>query len=170
METWNEDQMAELEDASRNHPKPHLRIKALALLNLGRGKSKSEVAEFVGVYRHALLRWVRRYRDEGLAGLEVEEGRGRPSAVDAGELREIISQSPRHFGFNQERWTLSSLRRAVPSLRHLRSLRSVGYVLERAGFSPKRGQYQRISPDPEYGKKKPSRKPASGKAAKTRRK
>lgn len=170
MALWNQEQMKELEAARRQHPVPHIRSKALALWNLGRGKSRGEVAEFIGVYRHALLSWVRRYQAHGLAGLEVEEGRGRPSRVDEAEVREVLAQSPRHFGLSQERWTLSGLRQVVPSLRQFRSLRSVGYVLHRMGLAPKRGQYRRSSPDPEYLKKKRMPKSASGKRLKTRRK
>jgi transposase len=170
MGIWDEEQMKELNMAMRTHPVPHIRSKATALWNLGRGKSRSEVAEFMGVYRHAILRWKRRYEAHGLAGLEIEEGRGRPSRVSEEEVREAISQSPRNFGLQEERWTLSGLRSAVPSLRQFRSLRSVGYVLERMGLAPKRGQYKRSSPDPEYQKKKNMRSNASGKRLKIRKK
>lgn len=170
MALWNEEQMQELDQARKQHPVPHVRCKALALWNLGRGKNQTEVADFFGVFRHAVLSWTRRYQQHGLAGLEVEEGRGRPSRVDEAEVRRAIEQTPRNYGIAQERWTLESLRQAVPSLRQFQSLRSIGYVLARMGMAPKRGQYRRCSPDPDYQKKKNTRRPVSDKPSKTRRK
>ena len=45
MGIWREEQMKELDLARRKHPVPHIRIKAMALWNLGCGKSQREVAE-----------------------------------------------------------------------------------------------------------------------------
>ena len=164
MQPLNSQQMSELDFTRRMHPKPYVRVRAMALWNLGAGKSVTEVADFVGVYRHALVRWRKRYGAHGIAGLEIDEGRGRRSKVVEEEVLRVVSQSPRNFGLKQERWTLEALRDAVPSLRHLKSLRSVGYVLERINFSPKRGQYRRVSPDPQYEKKKTSRRMPQGSA------
>jgi transposase len=127
------------------------------------------VAAFLGVDRHAVLAWRRAFAARGALGLEVSPGRGRRSQVDEAEVLNAIQQSPRAFGLTQERWTLAALRRVVPSLRPLRSLRSVQYVLERLGWSPKRGQYRRVSPDPEYEKKNNTPPRASGSRAKTRK-
>jgi len=154
MQSLNSQQMSELDFMRRTHPKPYVRVRAMALWNLASGKSVTDVADFIGVYRHALVRWRKRYEEHGIAGLEMDEGRGRKSSVDEEEVLRVVSQSPRNFGLKQERWTLETLRDTVPSLRHLKSLRSVGYVLERMNLAPKRGQYRRVSPDPEYDKKK----------------
>lgn len=151
---WNEEQMRELEEARRRHPKAHIRTKALGLWNLGRGRNQSEVADFLGVDRHTVCAWTERYAAQGLSGLEVKAGRGRISKVDEGDVKRVLEQTPRQFGIAQERWTLRALREAVPSLAHLKSLRSVGYVMHRIGLAPKRGQYRRSSPDPDYVKKK----------------
>jgi len=169
MERWSPAQMAELEHARRHHPKAHVRTRALGLLRWGEGASTQEVAAFLGVDRHAVLAWRRAFAARGASGLEISPGRGRRSRVDQDEVLEAVQQSPRAFGLAQERWTLDALRRAVPSLRPLRSLRSIQYVLARLGWSSKRGQSRRASPDPEYVKKNSTPSPACGSRAKTRR-
>lgn len=164
---WTRAQRVELDAARRQDPTPHVRIKALALWNLGDGHTTVDVARWVGVTRHTVLSWRRRYAAEGLAGLGVRTGRGRRSGVDAAEVRRVMEQSPRAFGLAQERWTLSALRRIVPSLRPLRSLSSVHAVLHRLRLVPKRGQYRRHSPDPDYVKKKSTRNGVSSKRGRT---
>jgi len=169
MERWSTAQIEELEQARRHHRKAYVRTRAMGLLRWGEGAATQEIATFLGVDRHAVLAWRRAFAERGTAGLVVSPGRGRRSHVDEAEVRNAIEQSPRAFGLPQERWTLDALRRAVPSLRHLRSLRSVQYVLERLGWSAKRGQYRRVSPDPDYEKKNNTRRRVSGSHGKTRR-
>lgn len=151
---FTQQQLDALDHARRHHPVPHLRTKAIALWNVGRGRSYAEVGEFVGVERHTIGNWVTGFLDGGLESLRVKPGRGRKSQVDEQDVRRHVLQSPRNFGHDTERWTLQLLHDTVPSLRHLRSLRSVRYVLERLGVSWKRGQFQHWSPDPDYEKKK----------------
>lgn len=78
-----EAQRAELEDVRDHHPKPYMRERAAAILKIADGLSGREVA------RHRLLRphwpdtiyeWVKRYRAEGIKGLEIRPGRGRKPA------------------------------------------------------------------------------------------
>mgnify|MGYP001583143750 FL=1 len=166
---WSKKQTQELDWARRHHPVAHVRVKSLALWDIGQGHGLGAAADGVGVTRQSVRFWIRRFSAAGVAGLHVRPGRGRPSCVDPEEVLRVLEQSPRAFGLAQERWTLAALRRAVSSLRHLRSLRSVGYVMARLGLAPKRGQYRRQSPDPEYTKKKPVRSGASSKPANGRR-
>lgn len=78
--TLSEAQQRELQQTRDHHALPHMREKAAALLKIAAGQSGRAVA------RHGLLRprrtdtvyaWVHRYRAAGLAGLEVQDGRGR---------------------------------------------------------------------------------------------
>jgi hypothetical protein len=76
-------QRAELERARARDPRPYMRERAAALLQIAAGASGLSVA------RHGLLRarrpdtvygWVKRYQAEGLAGLWIKAGRGRKPA------------------------------------------------------------------------------------------
>lgn len=79
----SDEERRELLEMRDHSPKPHLRERASALLQIADGASGREVA------RKGLLRprnpdtvyaWYHRYVDEGLEGLEIREGRGREPA------------------------------------------------------------------------------------------
>jgi transposase len=159
---WTDEQIGELEKLARTAPRPSVRVKALAVLNVARGRSRQEVAAIVCAHRESVGAWVRRYRTEGVAGFQVAPGRGKPRQVDERELEEYLRQSPRHFGVPQTRWTLSALAQTVPSLKGW-TPSGVYRALVRLGFRYKRGQPHLHSPDPAYGGKRgawsrPSRK------------
>lgn len=143
----------------RGAKEPHVRIKATALWNLAQGKKRQEVAEFLGVSVGSLTNWMRRFTEEGIAGLAIHAGRGRPAQADVGEVEEYLRQSPEVFGLSQTRWTLRALAQVVPSLRGFTEA-GVWKVLQRAGYGYKRGQPHLHSPDPQYGEKRgPWRRP-----------
>lgn len=156
------EERAELQVLMRGAGAAHVRIKAVALWNLSLGKSRREVAAFLGVSGASVSAWVRRYREEGVSGLAVRAGRGRPGRARPGELEEVLRQSPRAFGLERTRWTLRALAQVAPSLRGFSDM-GVWKVLRRMGYRYKRGQPQLTSPDPEYAQKRgvwsrPSRK------------
>lgn len=162
---WTAEQIAELEQLVRTAPRPAVRVKALAVLNVARGRTRQEVAEIVCAHRESVGTWVRRYRAEGAVGFQIAPGRGKRRQVDERELAEYLRQSPRHFGVPQTRWTLSALAQTVPSLKGW-TPSGVYRALVRLGFRYKRGQPHLHSPDPQYEEKrgawsKPSRKRGS---------
>lgn len=55
---------------------PRERRRFLAFAHLREGKTFTEVAAFVRVDLRSLMRWVRRFRTEGLEGLKDKAGRG----------------------------------------------------------------------------------------------
>lgn len=65
--------------------KPYLRERAAALLKIAAGKSAHAVAQN-GLLRprqpDTLYRWLNRYEADGIAGLEIREGRGRKAAYE----------------------------------------------------------------------------------------
>lgn len=149
---WPAEQLEELRRAGRRHPKPRVRVKALAVLAVARGRTRQAVAAMFDVNYHSLGAWVRRYRTQGLEGFGVAPGRGRPRQADEEQLQVYATQSPRNFGISRSRWTLALLAETVPSLRGF-SLGGVRQALRRCGLSYKRGQAWMLSPDPDYEKK-----------------
>jgi len=79
----NAAQREELEELRDHALKPHLREKAAALLKIADGQSGLQVG-LHGLLRRrdadTIYRWVKRYLEEGVAGLAVREGRGRKAA------------------------------------------------------------------------------------------
>lgn len=161
---WSDEHIKELEMLARRSPVPYVRVKALAVLNVARGRSRQEVAEIVCAHRQSVGIWARSYRAEGAAGFAVAQGRGKPAQVDGEELESYLRQSPRRFGLSQNRWTLRALARTVPSLRGLTDS-GVYRALIRLGFRYKRGQPHLHSPDPEYAEKRGAWSRLSGKPA-----
>lgn len=146
-------QRTELQGLAKTHPKPYVRVRALAVFHVASGKSAQEAAALVLAHRASVGTWARRYLNEGASAFEIAPGRGRPSQVDAQELERYLRQSPRTFGILRSRWTLSTLAQVVPPLKGM-SPPGVLKVLQRLGFSYKRGQPHLHSPDPDYEAKK----------------
>ena len=150
---WTISQERELASLMKHARAPHVRVKAVALWNVGAGRSQREVAEFLGVGLRSVNRWVNRFRGEGGTALLVRPGRGRRARAQPEELERYLRQSPRVYGLPQTRWTLRALAQTVPSLKGFTDA-GVYYALVRAGFRYKRGQPHLYSPDPEYEEKR----------------
>jgi len=74
---------ARLERVLKTHPKAYLRERVAAILKVSEGLSGREVALHRLNQPHApdtVYDWIARYRQEGLDGLLIREGRGRKPA------------------------------------------------------------------------------------------
>ena len=149
----SEAEMQELRTLMRRAAKPHLRVKATALWDLGRGKTRRQVADVLGVSTVSITAWAQRFRAQGIAGLTIRPGRGRKPQAVPSEVEHYVRQSPRSFGLAQTRWTLRALAQVVPSLHGFTDM-GVWKVLHRTGFRYKRGQPSLHSPDPQYQEKR----------------
>src|SRR4030042_4980464 len=106
---WTTSQERELVRLMKHARAPHVRIKAVALWNVGAGRSQREVAEFLGIGLRSVNRWVNRFRSEGASALSVRPGRGRRPQVQLEELERYVRQSPRAHGLPQTRWRVRAL-------------------------------------------------------------
>jgi hypothetical protein len=81
--TLSDEQRRELEQTRHHHELPYMREKAAAILKIAAGASGRAVA-LHGLLQHrrpdTVYDWVRRYHAAGLAGLLVQDGRGRKPA------------------------------------------------------------------------------------------
>jgi hypothetical protein len=81
-------QKAELQQVRDRHPKAYLRERAAAILKVEAGQSLRQVAYHGLLRRHApetVKGWCERYLAEGVAGLKVRPGRGRPAIFSPAE-------------------------------------------------------------------------------------
>jgi transposase len=158
-------QHQELVDCRDHHRLPYLRERAAALLFIADGLSPAHVA------RHRLFRprdqdtvytWLKRYQQDGLAGLFIRKGRGRkpaffpayPSAAEAHEaVAHVVKRDPRQFGVNRTRWNLPTLLAHLPEFR-LAGPSSLWHVLDRLDIRWLRGRAHVHSPDPLYQQKR----------------
>lgn len=155
----------ELVDCRDHHRLPYLRERAAALLFIADGLTPAHVA------KHRLLRprdpdtvytWLKRYQQEGLAGLFIRQGRGRkpaffPAYQSTAEAQEavahVIKRDPRQFGINRTRWNLPTLLTHLPEF-HLAGPSSLWRVLDRLDIRWLRGHAHVHSPDPLYQHKR----------------
>jgi len=150
---WTESVLTELRQVTRHSQLPYVRTKALALLKVAQKKPITEVAAVFEVSRQAVYDWIDAYSRLGANGLRVQKGRGRKPTVDSQEVLRYVRQSPRTFGRDRTRWTLTLLAEVVPCLKGF-SAYGVQKALRRMGITYKRGQPWIHSPDPQYEQKK----------------
>jgi transposase len=80
----------------------------LAIARLRSGYTQQEVADFLGVNPRSVRRWVKAYREQGLAGLRAKPAPGRLPKLTARQEQHVlgwIQRSPTEFGFATELWT-----------------------------------------------------------------
>ena len=143
------EQLEELLYLGRHSPVAHIRVKALAVYNAGKGTACYRVAQSLGCERRSIGRWVRGYMSEGVSSFAIKPGRGRHPRANREEVDYFIRQSPTVFGIGRTRWNLSLLGEHVPSLKGM-SPTGVSKALRRLGYAYKRGQIAIHSPDPQY--------------------
>ncbi|HEX4203310.1 MAG TPA: helix-turn-helix domain-containing protein [Ktedonobacteraceae bacterium] len=76
----SEAQIQELTRTRDQHPKPHLRTKAAALLKVWQADSIRHVARtglLKPVCAETICEWIKRYQRQGLDGWHIQPGRGR---------------------------------------------------------------------------------------------
>lgn len=83
-------QLEELNHLARHSPVPHVRVKALAVYNVGRGVPCYQVAEVLRVERRSVGRWVRNYLAQGASAFAVKKGRGRRPRVKGDEVEHYL--------------------------------------------------------------------------------
>lgn len=162
--TLTPEQRRTLEDMRDHHAKSYLRERAACLLKIADGESARQVA------LHGLLKrrrpetvcsWVRRYQEEGLAGLMIKPGRGRKPAFfpryadekEAGPaILDVVRHAPELFDVKQSRWTLKAIAQACPWLR-LCTDSGLFQMLKRLRIRYKRARSYIHSPDLFYDEK-----------------
>jgi transposase len=134
---------------------PRLRTRAqMLLLAAEQGLRVPQIARMVRESEATVLRWLKRYRAEGLEGLQDVPRPGRPSPLTEAyrdKLLAAVRRRPRSFGLPFSLWTLQRL---VDDLAEQSGIRvsdeTVRRALKRAGIVLSRPQPQISRPAPEY--------------------
>ena len=96
-----------LQDEIRRSPEARYDHRLHGLLLVAQGMSGHRVAELLGDAPRTVAYWVRRFEDDGLAGLVEGERPGRPRRLGEGQLAEIdaaLRKTPRDFGLTGNLW------------------------------------------------------------------
>ena len=89
----NDNQRKELEKGYR-HGKSHaFRTRCQMVLLKSEGHKSQEIADFLGFCQQAVNLWLNRYKLEGITGLLVRAGRGRPGILSAEEDSETVKEA-----------------------------------------------------------------------------
>ena len=83
--------------------------RATALLELGRGKSFSAVAETLGVCYQSVSCWCAAYKQEGLSMLQDAPRSGRPIEIDGKQRAQITALACSEAPEGHARWSLRLL-------------------------------------------------------------
>jgi transposase len=147
--------------------------RTLALLELDRGRSATDIAEMLGVTRQSVHNWVADFACEpDPAVLHDAPRSGRPPLLDEQAeslLPSLMGQSPRDFGYPHADWTVPLLQQELERGLGLRPAdETVRRWIRRLGYVWKRPRYV-LDPDPEREKKTADSAADSGFATAERR-
>ena len=83
--------------------------RALALLELNRGRTYTEVATIVGVTKQTVSNWTTKYKETGLEFLTDKPRPGRPTVIDGLQRAKITALACSEAPEGYERWSLRLL-------------------------------------------------------------
>jgi transposase len=89
----NDSHRAALEQGYRQGANPAYRRRCQMVLLKSQGRSSQAIAQILGGCDVVVNNWVRRYQEEGLAGLQTRPGRGRPPILESEKHRETVRQA-----------------------------------------------------------------------------
>lgn len=162
MDQWRmgESEQRKLLEALRRTHDAREYQRTLAVLECGRGKSKSAVARSLNVTRQSVHHWVNRYRrGKQPTALHDAPRSGRPRKADEAVetlVQALMMLSPQRCGYHATHWTIPLLRDQVSkNLDRQCSEMTMRRCLHRLGYVWKRPRYA-LAPDPQREKKKPT--------------
>src|SRR5215207_3447396 len=91
-----DNQRKELENGYRNGKSHSFRTNCQIVLLKNEGRKSDEIASFLGSSEQKVNRWLWRYKREGIQGLEIRTGRGRPPILQPEHTASIKEAVQRH--------------------------------------------------------------------------
>jgi transposase len=151
-------QSKELDQLYRTTKDPRLRTRAqMVFLAAEQGLKVPQIARIVRESEATVLRWLKRYRAEGMEGLQDAPRPGRPSPMTEAYTAALVAavrRRPRSLGLPFSLWTLQRLVDYLAEQTGIRvSDETVRRALKHADIVLSRPQHQISSPDPEYALK-----------------
>jgi transposase len=119
-------------------------IRAKLILDCADGFSQEEAARRVGVQRKIANKWCRRFRKQGLAGLDDAKGRGRRPGIDDRTRERVITEATRPPR-ERIRWSVRSMARHVGV-----SVGSVHSLWQANDIKPHLSRTFKLSKDPDF--------------------
>ena len=114
----SEAQRSELERGYRFGERHCFRMRCLAVLLKADGMSAAKVGERTEMEQHTVNKWFKRYKEEGVKGLNTRPGRGRKPIMDCSDekaVRLAIEQDRQSVNKAREAWQQASGKEASES-------------------------------------------------------
>jgi transposase len=93
--------------------------RALAILELNRGRTFTAVAQTVGATKQSVSTWAKKYREHGLAGLEDKPIPGRPITISGQERAKITALACSDAPEGHSQWSLRLLAEKAVELEYV---------------------------------------------------
>jgi len=110
----SKEELAEIQQAIRNHPKPRVRVRSIMIRLSHEEHTASEIAKMLGCSRQTVLNQIHCYEQEGIMGLEDKPRSGACAKADANyiaQLRKAIASNPRDLGYRFSVWSVERLQK-----------------------------------------------------------
>ena len=128
-----------LENLLKKGSLPASRYKrAVALLELNRGRTFTEVAKIVGVTHQSASTWASKYKESGLDFLVDKPRPGRPKLIDGLQRAKITALACSDPPEGYERWSLRLLADKAVELEYVEAISygEVRRILKKTNLSP----------------------------------
>ena len=110
--TLSDKEIQELEQLYRDTKDADVRTRCDMILMSNTRLSPPQIAQRVRFSRHTVVRYIKRYDQEGITGLLTKPRSGRPRRVTdeyLAQLSEAVEQAPRDLGLPFSNWTTANL-------------------------------------------------------------
>jgi len=110
----SKEELAGIQQAIRNHPKPRVRVRSIMIRLSHEGHTSSEIAKMLGCSRQTVLNQIHRYEQEGILGLEDKPRSGARAKADANyiaQLKKAIARNPPDLGYRFSVWSVERLQK-----------------------------------------------------------
>lgn len=92
----NDHQRQALENGYRNGKSHSFRTNCHLVLLKSEGRKSKEIASFLGISEQKVNRWLWRYKQNEIKGLEIRTGRGRPSILQTKDTESVKRAVQKH--------------------------------------------------------------------------
>lgn len=89
----DDNQRKELDNGYRNGKSHAFRTRCQMVLLKSEGRKSKDIVSFLGGCQQAVNNWIKRYKAEGIKGLKVRAGRGRPNILSKTEDLEAVKKA-----------------------------------------------------------------------------
>jgi len=130
----SESERKQLEDLlSRGNIAARKSKRILAILELDRGRTFKSVAQTVGATKQSVAIWAKKYRENGLAGLEDKPIPGRPATLSGADRAKITALACSDAPEGHGQWSLRLLAEKAVELEYVAGISHthVGRILKK---------------------------------------